>query len=168
MHTTTLKLLGNNFPPFSQQECRETLKTIQLGSLKRTVNGKLCYIGGGTKYQSLLEGNDSTPPCLNQLARGDHVTLHSTQRLWQDIPPNTDQALSLILPAVPETLLVCNAAGEQFPFELIENELSLKTKTDQTLFISFRPVLEMLVVEISLKHEEDSLQSAWRVLLEEV
>ncbi|MBL8677145.1 MAG: hypothetical protein JNJ47_06985, partial [Alphaproteobacteria bacterium] len=39
---------GNFFAPYSARECTQTLTPIPQGSLRRTINGKLVWVGQAT------------------------------------------------------------------------------------------------------------------------
>ena len=99
MTQTLLKIQGAGMPPVMLDQCTQTLEAMPLGGLHRTVNGELIYTGvpGRMKYRTVCSGTGNGTPGLDALKRGDQVTVHCIQRLWQEA---TGERTILSRPAV--------------------------------------------------------------------
>lgn len=168
MSPTLLKIQGAGIPPILMEECTQVLEVVPLGGLHRTVNGELLYIGtpGLMKYRTVCSGKGKVAPGFEALRRGDQVTLHCIQRLWQEVK---DQRIALSRPAVEDSILVINEDRTPVSFSLEGMQEVLLEKTPQkSLYLSYCPLLKMKVVDFKLRIEEGTNVQEWRLDLEEI
>lgn len=154
-------------PPFLLDECTQTLETLALGGLHRTVNGQLIYTGWEdmVKYKSHCAGKGKMAPGLAKLKRGDAVEVDCIQRLWQEA---LTTSMTLSRPAVQATLLVMDRDRRLVPFRQVSpTQLEWEAGTGP-VYVSYCPHLQMRVVDMGFKITEWEDTSAWWLNLEEV
>lgn len=167
MTPTLLKIQGAGMPPMLLEECTQTLETIALGGLHRTVNGELIYTGvvGLIKYQSVCTGIGKSMPGFEGLKRGDVVTVECIQRLWQEV---TTPEVTLSRPAVENTVLVMDHQRQAVAFTQVSpTEVKLEPQPEP-LYLSYCPVLTMRVIEMKFNMTEWDDKMGWKISLEEV
>lgn len=163
-----LEILGKGkvIPPFSTRECIQTLIPISHGSLRRTINGNLVYVGykGYRKFHSTIACKDKIPPGFEGLWKGDLVKVGCIQALTQTVPKKTSklqlerEALSLHL------------------YDTTTKRWSVKQGSDRWIslppefpggFITYTPLLLMMVKTYHLEVDEWGLTVGWKLELEE-
>ncbi len=166
MTETILTLKGVGLPPLSARQCTQTLEGVPLGKLSRTVNGKLLYTGDEVhqKYTSLIKGRDKHPAGFDTLRRGQQVQVGCIQRLWQE---GTEPTIQLGRPAVEGSVIVMNLRQEPLSF-VQERSQVIRILSEEKAYISYRPILNMRITEMSLSTTEWEGESAWMLKLEEV
>ena len=168
MTPTSLKIQGAGMPSILLEECTQTLETIALGGLHRTVNGELIYTGTPemTKYKSTCVGCGQGAPGLDALKRGDAVTVQCIQRLWQEV--NTAE-ITLARPSVAGTVLLMDEKRQLVTFNQISaTKIGLEEAPLMPLYLSYCPVLNMRILEMTFNVTEWDNKATWKVILEEV
>ncbi|HCI49089.1 MAG: hypothetical protein A2621_01945 [Alphaproteobacteria bacterium RIFCSPHIGHO2_01_FULL_41_14] len=168
MTQTLLKIQGAGMPPVMLDQCTQTLEAMPLGGLHRTVNGELIYTGvpGRMKYRTVCSGTGNGTPGLDALKRGDQVTVHCIQRLWQEA---TGERTILSRPAVVGTVLVMDENRQAVAFTMNSpSEVAVTPPLSLPLYLSYCPVLITRVGEIKLKAREWDGGQEWHLGMEEV
>lgn len=167
MITGFLKIETEGRLVWQGSECTQTLETLPLGGLHRTVNGELIYTGGSTslKYRSICTGKGNRLPDMDALKRGDEVTIHCIQRLWQG---SRDPEIFLVRAAVPETVVVMRS-GVMIDYTMVDSRrVTLSPSPSGPVSITYCPILIMRVEEITVRTAEWSGPAEWTLVLEEV
>lgn len=180
MNTSDLHFEHHSFPPFSLHNCTQTLRYAHgIRAPKRTLNGNLVLIDTlmpHEKFSSTIVGKFKQDPLLGQLAPGDFLKVHCLQRLWQRLPclsdqdssPSTLQSCSLLRPPVPESIQLTDGNDGLYSFEWRENKVWYDPSIPTPLFVSYRPILEMILTAFKSTYTEVDLETSWSLDLEEV
>lgn len=163
-----LTLSRGGFPPLSARGCVQQLMPIEAGSLRRTINGKLIYTGqmGGRKYRSLIVCEDKASLAFEGLWRGEEVRVGCVHRLWQKVVGG-----EATLERDPVGGSVFGLAADQEEINIQEvrgRKVILASEIKDDAFISYRPWLDMRVVDFSFSTNEWGLKAGWRLVLEEI
>lgn len=150
-------------PPLSARGCVQELMPVSLGALRRTINGKLVYVGKPQlKYRSHIWCQDKGALASEGLWRGTLVKVGCIQRLWQKADGG-----QVVLERDPVEGSVAAVDSLQVPV----NITSVKGRTvvvERKGFICYRPWLEMRVTGFSLTTHEWEVKGGWKLELEEV
>lgn len=153
---------GNVIPPFSARGCVQTLAPIVRGELHRTVNGDLVRVGGEnlTKYHSRITCKEKQSLALGGVVVGARVRLSSIQRL---VEPVSAEAFHLKYSAVPGSLYFIPDSGNPIPMEGTQ-----LPPGHGAGFVSYRPILEMMITHYTLETDEWGMTVGWKIELEEI
>lgn len=173
---TELIIEGMDFPPLSARGCEQQLTLAPQGQFRRTVSGKLCFIGQKSKkYHSIIKCHDTTVLASSHIFnRGDTLRVGCLQRLWQK---TTGGRLLLERKAVEGSIAVIDQQQNPIPFQIIDDEIievfapSIEQNTislKPNFFCSFRPWLNMKILDIKFYASEWDFKSGWQLELEEV
>jgi uncharacterized protein YjeT (DUF2065 family) len=163
----TLEIVGkgNFFAPYSARECIQTLTSIPQGSLRRTINGKLVWVGQTTqrKFKSTITCKDKAPPAFDGLWKGDKMNVTCLHTLTQSIPQGSRE---VILEREPASMRLYDHRGKiwQVP---VEKHFSLPS-TFSDGFVTYAPRLSMMVESYTLEVDEWGLTTCWTLELVEV
>lgn len=166
---TNLILDITGFPPESARNCTQELYPVSNGEFRRSVNGELMFLETTQrkKYHSIISCNDVNTPIIDKLWIGSQLNVGCIQNLWQSIPPQTTQ-ITLIRPAVAGSVSAVNNFGEPIPFKQMDNEIQLYQPYEEKIFVSFRPWLNMQVINFSMTTTEWDMEGGWKLELEEI
>lgn len=169
MMETVLTLSVGGLPPLSAKGCEQILKPIQLGQMKRTVNGELLHLGQQElKYHSTIKAKDRTVLACNGLCPGIIVHVGCIQPLWEKIN-NPKKPHTLMRNFVQNTIIVMDELQNRIPFDIIDGEVVIKNSTPNVqAFVCYRPILTMRVTDFLIKTNEWTFESAWELMLEEL
>ncbi len=173
---TELVINRGGFPPFSARGCQQTLQPIASGELRRTVNGELVYTGrkGHRKYASTITCTDLSSPAIEGIWRGETLTLHCIQRLWQEIFIEEDvQQITVQLerPAVENSITALTSNQTELTLrEVFSSKLDITHhfRKGEKVYISYRPQLQMRVISFELETNEWQQSCGGRLILEEI
>jgi hypothetical protein len=171
MKETSLTFSIGGFPPFSARGCQQILRPLKTGELKRTIDGRLIYLGTEHhhKYQSTIYCNDKRSFAHEGFWRGAEVKIGCIQRFWQKYrKTNSLRTLLLERLPVPESVFVIDTGGKQIAIEMIEGRI-VKIKEepvqDEVYFASYRPELTMVVTDFFLRTDEWGMECGWQLEL---
>lgn len=166
MKETILTLKGIGLPPLSAGHCTQTLEALSLGKFYRTVNGDLLYTGDDTpqKYITHIKGKDKYPAGLDSLVCGQLVQVGCIVRLWQE---GRGEIIHLGRTAVEGSILAINTQQKVLSFS-IESPTQIRLLSSEKAYISYRPLLEMRLIEMNLFTNEWESENEWSLKLEEV
>lgn len=179
MNISELYFEHHSFPPFSLHNCTQTLRYAHtIRAPKRTLNGNLVLIDTlipHEKFSSTILGKYKQDPLLGQLAPGDLLKVHCLHRLWQrlpspagsDHPPTQLQSCALLRPPVPESIQITDGKDGIYFVEWKESKLWYDPHTPSPLFVSYRPILEMVLTALRSTYAEVDLETSWSFDLEE-
>lgn len=174
MRETELTIEGGGFPPFSARECHQVLTSIPNGEYRRTIEGRLIFIGNEThhKYRTKIRGQDKTIPAIEKWWRGGQVHVGCIQRLCQEfLGDGIHKSIRLARLPIEGSVVVFDEAKENAKVlkvqeaEVVLEEVPPKGKR---LFISYRPLLEMMMTHHAIETDEWGHQVGWALELEEV
>lgn len=156
---------GKFFAPYSARECIQTLTPIPQGSLRRTINGRLVWVGQPThrKFKSTITCKDKGPPAFDGLWRGDKVNVTCLQTLTQSIPQGAQE---VTLEREPASLHLYDHKEKIWP-AAIEKHFSLPSGFSGG-FVTYAPRLSMMVENYTLEVDEWGLTTRWILELVEV
>jgi hypothetical protein len=165
---TNLILSRGGFPPFSARGCVQHLMPIESGMMRRTINGKLVYIGKSLmhKYRSIISCEDKTSLALDGIWRGSDLRVGCIQFIWQKV-----QGKEAVLerdPVEGSVFAMTSKQQERGIKEVYGRKIILHAMEEEETFVSYRPWLDMRVVSFSLMTNEWGLQAGWRLELEEI
>lgn len=163
MMETELTLSIGGMPPLSARGCVQELMPVMLGTLRRTINGQLVYVGKPQlKYRSIIRCQDKGVLASEGLWRGTLVKVGCIQRLWQK-----SEGGQVVLERDPVEGSVAAMDQVQVPVKI----MSVKGRTvtlEGKGYVSYRPLLDMRVTDFSLTTHEWEVQGGWKLELEEV
>jgi hypothetical protein len=170
MNETDLTLefvsVGNSLPPFSGRECTQTLMPIPHGALRRTINGNLVWVGnkGHRKFQSLISCKDKASPALSGMWKGSLLKVGCIQSLTQIVPQRIEQ---IQLEREALSLHLYESSGKFWLAEKAEDRWIEIPSAFPGGFITYRPLLLMVVNNYQLETDEWGLEVGWSLELEE-
>ncbi len=156
------------FPPLSARGCIQHLMPIEAGALRRTINGKLIYIGKQLthKYRSIISCEDKAALAFEGFWRGSELRVGCIQRIWQKV---REQQILLERDPVEGSIFAMTSNQQEREIHEIRgrNVVFAQTHLEES-FVSYRPWLNMRVVSFSLMTNEWGLKAGWRLELEEI
>lgn len=165
MHDTDLILSSGAFPPFASRGCQQDLHPMVKPIYKRTINGNLVNVSvqSGEKYHSIIRCHDQEPPAFDGLSKGEILTVHCIQRIWQ----NAKEADFLFArPHRRHTLVVLEKGQVVQPTFFSKTQLTI-SKPTETL-VGYCPILTMVITDFSLSFDEWRQACTWQLDLLEV
>jgi hypothetical protein len=163
-----LILSRGGFPPLSARGCIQHLTPIETGRLRRTVNGKLIYTGNNVahKYRSIITCEDKTAIAFEGFWRGSELRVGCIQRIWQKV---SGHETKLERDPIPGSVFAMTSQQQEMEVQAINGRtVTFSTRILDDLFVSYRPWLDMLVVNFALMTNEWGLKVSWRLDLEEI
>ncbi len=164
----TLEITGKGtlLPPLSARECTQTLTPLSGGSLRRTLNGTLVHVGykGHLKFQSTISCKDKTAPAFEGIWKGVRVKVGCIQTLTQTIPQGSSR---IQLERFPLSLHLYDGTRTPWP---VEHRGDLWVSIPPNFpggFLTYRPLLKMIVTRYNLETDEWGLTVGWTLELEE-
>lgn len=150
-------------------QIRESLKPIDAGELRRTVNGRLINLTATEfrKYALSISSDDIRPPALGHLWRGSEIIIAPVSELGDLIAPG-GSSRTLARDPLPGSIRCLTKSFADVPFTVAGRTLSLSAPAAETVRIYFRPVLEMMVVGWSADEDEPGARSSWSIEMEEI
>lgn len=156
------------FPPLSARGCTQQLMPIESGSFHRTINGRLIYAGKAIahKYRSIIFCEDKSCIALDGFWRGSDLRVGCIQRLWQKVSEiktildrdPIEKSVFIISPH-EEAREILSVSGRDI---ILENDVLPET------YVSYRPWLDMKIMNFSFMTNEWGLKVGWQLELEEV
>lgn len=171
---TELTIEGGGLPPFSARGCHQMLMPIRNGEYRRTIDGKLVFLGNEThhKYRTRIRGQDKTSPTIEKWWQGRQLSVGCLQRLCQEfLGDGLEKRITLARRAIENSVLVFDEARQNIAvLKNHANELELEEAPPQgkRLFISYRPFLEMMMTHHTIETDEWGHQVGWMIELEEL
>lgn len=165
---SVLILSKGGFPPLSARGCIQHLMPIMGGDLKRTINGLLVYTGNPLihKYRSIITCEDKTVLALDEFWRGSQIRVGCIQSLWQKV---TKSPVILSREPIEGSIFVITDQQQDRQIQEIQGrKVILKIGSDEDVYLSYRPWLDMRVVNFAFMTNEWGLKSGWRLELEEI
>lgn len=154
---------------------KQTLMPALSQSFKRTIDGRLLSINllGQTKYKSLIEGQDPILPDLVHAWGGKVLRVDCLQRLKELYTLNSDNDfITLSNNPVPSSVVVSYAKekNEKPTYKVSGRHIFIAPSdtVDLTRYeISYRPCLEMRIVDFKWVSRAYEKEAHWCLFLEE-
>jgi len=155
---------GNSLPPFSARECIQTLTPLSQGTLRRTINGTLVCVGNGghRKFQSTISCKDKIPPAFGGLWKGTLLKVGCIQSLTESVPKGVER---IQLEREPVSLDLYEGSGKSWPVKGIETQWVSIPSRFPGGFVTYRPLLTMIVKDYRLETDEWGLSVGWALEL---
>lgn len=156
-NTTLLRLYGIGVPPFSIRGATQTLVPIaQAKALRRTVNGALLDLSVAQfhKYNSVITNSnkpDVQPPAFDGVFPGAVLTMSCIAELCQEHSGYSTETSGVLS---TDPALHRPAVSGSIRFE--------------SGFVFYRPVLQMMVMDLTQKTDEYGSITDWTLTTEEV
>lgn len=155
-------------PPYSCDNCVQELITAPNGYFTRSINGKLifCKTSDRQRYRSIITCRDYHT--LSGVWAGMRVRIGCVQSIWQH---STSPQIQLTRDYVADSLEVVDPEGNTVPFECKGNVVCVDRSSyadDVTLYVSYRPWLDMHITDFKSEYCEWGMTCTWRLELEEV
>lgn len=164
---TILKLGDIYLQVGSSRGLTQSLALVSNGDLRRTVNGSLIDLTREQqrKFNSTISGSDIAAPAIQDLWRGQELEVECIQPFRQTVFPVSLTA-TLIRDPVSGSVFGRIADGTKiFPTSVIA---LVATFAQNVSMVEYRPILTMLVSDISIDNDEYAAQEGWSIDLEEV
>lgn len=145
----------------------QTLSFVNNGDLRRTVNGKLVDVTRkeNRKYVSTVSCTDMDAPSISEIWRGEVLDVSFIVKLSQAVSPPS-QNVTISREAVAGSIQGFDTDGLPVPIDSITGQ-DIEFEADVAL-VSYNPLLEMMVVDVSVNTDEYDAQVGWSIQLEEV
>lgn len=168
MSDETVLVLGDLIIPVGAgRGISQSLGRIDNGQLRRTVNGILVDTTRSInqKFVSTINATDMSAPTFAELWKGMELVVECISKLRQFVVPAED-IVTLIRPAVEESIFGYKPDGTKI--EPIDVNGLVVTFAENIVRLEFRPILTMLVVDITDDSDEYASSESWSIQLEEV
>lgn len=167
---TELTLSLGGLPPLSARGCYQELTPVTQGIWKRTLSGKLIYVGSKEiKYKTLITCKDKTVIATDGFIPGMPVEVGCIQRIWQKVDVDcTNRFVSLQRPAILGSIAVVNENGKNQEIEKVEEREVVLNHRNEIVFLSYRPKIMMMVKDFKLHIDEWGMIGGWSLVMEEV
>jgi hypothetical protein len=167
---TLLSINGIELPVGSSRGISQTLKPIDNGDLRRTVNGDLKDLTReqNRKFESQISGQGSpilSTPAFADVWKGSELIIDCISKLRQNVNPSSSSA-TLIRDPVSGSISGLTFSGDYIDPDTVTGRDV--TFSQDVIMIRFRPKLTMLVLAISTNEDEYEAQEGWTIDLEEV
>lgn len=164
---TVLKLGDLVIPVGSGRGISQSIKPIDNGDLRRTVNGKLIDMTReqNRKFESQITATDMATPTFAGVWKGSEIEVECIAKLRQYASP-ASAVMTLIRTPVPGSIFGFTATGEKLQPESVD-DLEI-TFASPVVFVAYRPILLMMVIATSWDDDEYAAEEAWTIDLEEV
>jgi hypothetical protein len=161
---TELIISRFGFPPFSARNCHQQLLPLRGGEFRRTINGKLHYLGRPThqKFKTVISCDDKATLAFDQFWLGADLMVSCIQSLWQEVIVGPD-AVRLLRPAVADSVITQHKHQLETP-----TTLRIQAKQGTKVMVRYNPILQMRVTHFSMDTQEWSGKSSWVLELEEI
>lgn len=150
-------------------DIHESLKPIEAGELRRTVNGALLNLTA-VEFRKLvlrISSDDIRPPALSQLWRGDVLTVVPVTEMG-DLVPAGGQSRTLVRDPHPGSVRCLTRGFGDVPCTVVGRVVTLPTPASEAVRIYYRPMLSMMVSGWSIDESEAAASSSWSLDLEEI
>lgn len=174
MALTALTLSIGGMTPLCAEECMEILAPLCLGQTKRTINGDLIFLGEEEikKYACVIKGKGRMPPALEGLKRGKKVKVGCLSWLTQKfMGDGRTKEVSLEKEPVSQSVVAYTETQEHWTIGQHEHRkmvFNTPPPLGTTVFITYRPHLWMMVLELGFETHEWDLHCQWFLKMEEV
>ncbi len=171
MMNTDLKLevmgKGDLISPFSARECHQTLTTIPQAVFRRTVNGDLKCINshGHQKFLSTIRCKDKAPPAFDGLWKGMTLKVGCIQPVTQ---PVNAGCLAVQMDREGFDHHLFDYGSGVWPATPSENRWMSISPGFPGGFMTYKPILFMMVKNYALETDEWGLTVGWTLDLEEI
>ena len=167
MSETDLTISCGGLPAWSARGCKQTLIPIKKGELRRTVNGELAYTGHAShhKYRSVIKCRDKSAIAIDGLWQGGMITVGCIQRIGQTI---SGQSCTLDRQPVEGSLKCEDVDGKLIEIQQSDGRDVTLRETINNGYVTYRPVLQMRVLDFGYNVDEWDVRTGWYLALEEI
>lgn len=154
-------------PPFSARECQQTLTPIPQDIMRRTVNGDLVCVNKGEhkKFLSTIRCKDKAPAAFDGIWKGIVLKVGCIQSMTQHVAP---EALSVQMDRDGFDHHLFDYRGLVWPATPAQNRWISISPGFSGGFITYKPILLMMVKKYVLETDEWGLSVGWTLDLEEL
>lgn len=164
----TLEILGKGsiLTPLSLRGCTQTLTPLGQDVLRRTINGVLVCVSSPNhrKFQSTISCKDKAPPAFDGLWKGTRLNVGCIQYMTQSVLKGTQQ-IRLEREAV--ACYLYENSGKVWEVKKEDERVMAIPFEFPGGFLTYRPLLNMLVKDYHLETDEWGLAVGWKLELEE-
>lgn len=151
---------------------RESLRPIENGQRRRTINGRLRHTGRPEFHLYELEvgSDDVQPPALSRLWAGTVVTVVPVSELG-DVIGHQGVAVTLLRDPQPGSVRARDSRGLPVPLSVSGRVVALEKPAEGLVRIHYRPVLSCMVTEAWTQDEAETggaASTSWSISLAEV
>lgn len=169
-YETVLKLGSLIIPAGAGRGISQTLKPIDNGDLRRTVNGELTDLTRiqNRKFESQISVTDMSIPTLSGLWKGDVLSIECISKLNELVSPES-ATHTIQRDPVTDSIKGYDSSGVKVPLLSFGGTGNRDLTFDGNVaYIEFRPILEMMILSMSFNHDEYEAEAGWTIDLEEV
>lgn len=155
-YETDFFIQSQELPPQSARGCIQTLSLLEKGHFYRTINGRLLYSGTPVhKYYTKIECRDKNSPGLEGLERGQSALMGCLVR-WNHTLPDSQESVLLSRWPVDGSVIAYDQDFHVLPCIVQERFVSVSRPKEKEgpVFVSYRPLLSVLVQSYTLQSEE--------------
>lgn len=158
---------GNSITPFSARECTQTLSPIPQAIMRRTINGELVCVSnkGHRKFQSTITCKDKASPAFEGLWKGTQLKVGCIQSITQVVSRGTERVQ---LERDSLEVHLYDSSGKTWDVEANADRWINIPDDFPGGFLTYHPVLMMIVKNYTLETDEWGLTVGWKVELEEM
>lgn len=154
-------------PVGSARGIAQSIEIIDNGDMRRTINGTLKNLTRqeNRKFSSTINASDFSSPALAGIWRGDVIDVSCIEPLRQTVNP-ADTDVTLIRDPVAGTVRGIDQVTGSFvsPSSVVGRDV---TFASAVTMVEFKPILTMMVTDISFDKDEYSTDESWSIQLEE-
>ena len=166
---TLLTISGVGLPPMSARGCKQELIPLPNGEFRKTVNGALVFVKTSEyqRYQTTIKCSDMNCPAVGNIWIGSKVEIGCIQSIWQNAD-SSEKIIYLSRTPVKGSVIVINSNNKLIRHTVEGSAVHILEEISGQIFISFRPILEMLITDFRVETNEWELKTSWILCAEEV
>ncbi len=167
---TELTLSLGGLPPLSARGCYQEITPVAQGLWRRTLNGTLIYIGSeDIKYNTFISCKDKTVIATESFIPGRPMEVGCIQRIWQKVDPcRNNTPIQLQKAFISGSVVAVNKLGKSLNIQRVLGQEVVLNDRNETVFLSYRPVLKMMIKDFKLHIDEWGMTSGWSLVMEEI
>ena len=151
---------------------RESLRPIENGQRRRTINGKLRHTGRPEfhLYELEVSSDDVQPPALSRLWAGSVVTVIPVSELG-DVIGSQGTTVTLTRDPHPGSVRARDSQGLPVPLNVVGRVVTLNAPAVGMVRLHYRPMLTCMVTEAWSQDEAETggaASTSWSISLAEV
>jgi hypothetical protein len=172
MNQTDLKFYLNEsdncfLPMGSIRGCKQTLEPLSAPVYRRALDGQLVVIKKGIdKYQCTLMCEDIICPSFEKLIPGTSLWIECIQRFTTPLL-KPEEKLTLKRSAVPNSFFLITPGKKPIALE-VKNPKCIELSKEQEGYVSYRPLLNMMLMDLRTEMDEWENRIKWKMVLEEI
>lgn len=158
-----------DFPPLCFANACQELMPMPSGEFKKSLNGNLIYFENtqNRKYKSVISASDMNTPLLHNLWIGCVLSVKCIPNIWQIIPAQSSE-IEIFRNFDPDSISLIDSDTQCYNYSISGSKILITQPQDRQLYLSYTPIMQMMVTNFETKMSEDFTSNKWTLYLQEV